>query len=71
MVVNSEPVSGKSTDKNPNESNDRVCEWATHILWFVVCAWLGVWIGYYKAFLPPNPYKKKSIQNLTTPTDLG
>jgi len=49
-----EPVSKQAATKGADKSENGVCDWATHIMFFVVCFWLFIWIGYYGALLPPN-----------------
>jgi hypothetical protein len=49
----SKPMTNQTADKDADKSENRVCEWATHIIWLVVCGWLGIWLGYYKTLLPP------------------
>ena len=42
----------ESTDKNTADCTDCINHLATHISFFLICLWLGIWIGYYKQLFP-------------------
>jgi hypothetical protein len=54
VTSNGKAMPKKGTDENTDKAADRVCHWATHISFFLICLWLGIWIGYYKRLLPPK-----------------
>ena len=53
----SEPISDKPTSENSNNTKNRICQWTVHLLYFGVCCWLGIWLGYYGTLLPPDHTK--------------
>jgi hypothetical protein len=53
ITSNGKAMPKQGTDEYADKGTDRVCHWATHISFFLICLWLGIWIGYYKRLLPP------------------
>ena len=50
----SKPVSNQSSDENSDKSDNRICGWASHVIWFLFCVCVGFLLVYSGQRLPPN-----------------